>query len=543
MERHLATVWEAVADAVPDATAIVQGDLRRTYREFDERAARLAGALGAAGLGPGAKVAQYLYNSPEYVESYAAALKIRGVPVNVNYRYLDDELLYLLENSEAEALVFHASLGDRVARVAARATGVQVLLEVDDLGRGEVTVPGAVAYEEALAAATPASRIERDPNDILLLYTGGTTGMPKGVMTRNRSAVDGAIGTIASVTGLPPAADVDDLPGIVASFVAEQGQCVTLPACPLMHGTGMASLAPTLGGGGKLVLLAGRGLDVDELWSTVEREGVNSLVIVGDAFARPMLRGLREGPSRELGCVKYVFSAGAMFSAEVREGLLDHLPGAAIIDNIAASEGGMGVALSTKGNVVPTGAFLPNPGVKLFTEEGVEVTPGSGEIGMVAVPGNIPDGYYHDADKTARTFREFGGVRYSIPGDWGTIDADGILTLLGRGSQCINTGGEKVFPEEVEEVLKLHPAVEDALVFGLPDERFGQRIAAVVSLSPGATAPAETKEIVDGVRERISSYKLPRDVVVVDAVPRAANGKADYPRARELFESEVSPRQ
>ncbi|HUP84706.1 MAG TPA: AMP-binding protein [Acidimicrobiales bacterium] len=545
MERHLATLWEHVADAVPDATAVVQGDLRLTYRELDDRAARLAGALQAAGLGTGSKVAQYLYNSPAYVESYAAALKIRGVPVNVNYRYLDDELLYLLENSEAEALVFHASLGDRVARVAERATGVKLLLEVDDLDSGDerIAVAGAQSYEDAVRSAAPAARIERDPKDVLLLYTGGTTGMPKGVMTKNGSAVDGAITTIASVTGVPAASGPDAVPELVRSFVADQGQFVTMPACPLMHGTGMAALAPTLGGGGKLVLLAGRGLDIDELWSTVEREGVNSLVIVGDAFARPMLRGLREGPSRELDCVKFVFSAGAMFSAEVREGLLEHLPGAAIIDNIAASEGGMGMAVSTKGNIVPTGSFLPNPGVKLFTEDGIEVEPGSDEIGMVAVPGSIPEGYYHDADKTARTFREFGGVRYAIPGDWGTIGADGILTLLGRGSQCINTGGEKVFPEEVEEVLKVHPSVEDALVFGLPDERFGQRIAAVVSLAPGAEPVEDPKEIVDAVRTRISSYKLPRDVVVVDTVPRAANGKADYPRARELFEIASAPRQ
>ena len=545
MERHLATMWEHVADAVPDATAVVQGEVRRTYRELDDRAARLAGALQAAGLGAGSKVAQYLYNSPAYVESFAAALKIRAVPVNVNYRYLDEELLYLLEDSDAEALVFHSSLGDRVARVADRARRVKLLLEVDDVGdEGDrVVVPDARPYEEALSASSPAPRIERDPEDILLLYTGGTTGMPKGVMTKNGNSVGGAIGTIASVTGVPAPTDVADLPELVRSFVAEQGQFVTMPACPLMHGTGMAALAPTLGGGGKLVLLSGRGLDVDELWSTVEQEGVNSLVIVGDAFARPMLRGLREGPARDLGCVKFIFSAGAMFSAEVREGLLEHLPTAVIIDNIAASEGGMGVAMSTKGNVVPTGSFLPNPGVKLFTEEGVEVAPGSGEIGMVAVPGSIPEGYYHDEEKTARTFREFGGVRYSIPGDWGTIGSDGILTLLGRGSQCINTGGEKVFPEEVEEVLKVHPSVEDALVFGLPDERFGQRIAAVVSLAPDAEPVPDPKAIVDTVRDRISSYKLPRDVVVVDVVPRAANGKADYPRARELFESASSPRQ
>jgi fatty-acyl-CoA synthase len=488
-------------------------------------------------------VAQYLYNGAEYVESYFAALKGRGTPVNVNYRYLDDELLYLLENSESEALVFHSSLADRVARVAARAGRLRLLLEVDD-GGPTGTVPGAVPYEEALAAAAPAPRIERDPADVLMLYTGGTTGMPKGVMTKNAGAVVGAIGTIASVTGVAPAEDAADVPELVRTFVTEHGQFVTLPACPLMHGTGMAALAPTLGGGGKLVLLAGRGLDVEELWDTVEREGVNSLVIVGDAFARPMLRGLNEGRARDLSCVRFIFSAGAMFSAEVREGLLEHLPTATIVDNIAASEGGMGVALSTKGNVVPTGSFLPNPGVKIFTEEGVEVTPGSGEVGMVAVPGSIPEGYFHDEAKTAKTFREFGGVRYSIPGDWGTIGADGVLTLLGRGSQCINTGGEKVFPEEVEEALKRHEAVEDALVFGVPDERFGQRVVAVASLSPG-TAPeaVDPGAIVDTVRTQLSSYKLPRQVVLVAEVPRAANGKADYPRARELFESEVSPRQ
>ena len=538
MERHLATLWERVADAVPDATAVVHGEVRRSYRELDDRSARLAGALTAAGLGAGSKVAQYLYNGPEYVESYAAALKVRGVPVNVNYRYLDDELLYLLEDSQSEALVFHSSLGDRVARVAGRAARLKLLLEVDD-GGDVGSVAGAVPYETALVGAEPAPRISRDPADMLLLYTGGTTGMPKGVMTRNGAALTGAMSTIASVTGTPPANDAEDVPELVRNLVAERGQFVTLPACPLMHGTGMASLAPTLGGGGKLVLLAGRGLDVDELWDTVEREGVNSLVIVGDAFGRPMLRGLREGRERDLSSVRFIWSAGAMFSAEVREGLLDFMPTATVIDSIAASEGGMGVAMSTKGKVIPTGSFLPNPGVKLFTEEGVEVAPGSGEVGMLAVPetATIPDGYFRDADKTARTFREFGGVRYSIPGDWGTIGEDGILTLLGRGSQCINTGGEKVFPEEVEEALKRHEAVEDALVFGLPDERFGQRVAAVVSLSPGADAGIEPKGIVDATRSQLSSYKLPRDIVVVPQVPRAANGKADYPRARELFEA------
>jgi len=541
MERHLATVWEHVADAVPDAIAVAQGATRRTYREFDDNASRLAGAFLAAGLGAGSKVAQYLYNSPEYVESFAAALKIRGVPVNVNYRYLDDELLYLLDNSEAEALVYHSSLGDRVARVAERAAGVKLFIEVPDGGAGsDAGVPGALDYATALAGATPAPRIERSPSDITMLYTGGTTGMPKGVMSKIGGGVDGAISVIATVTGEPAVSGPDGLAPFARKLIDENRQFVTMPCCPLMHGTGMAAIGPTLACGGKLVLLEGRGLDVEELWSAVEREGVNSLVIVGDAFARPMLRGLREGAARDLSCVRYIFSAGAMFSAEVRAGLLELIPQAIIVDNIAASEGGMGVAVSTAGNIIPTGSFMPNPGVKVFTEDGREVTAGSGESGMLAVPGSIPDGYFRDEEKTARTFREFDGVRYSVPGDWATIEASGLITLLGRGSQCINTGGEKVFPEEVEEIIKLHPAVEDALVFGVPDERFGQRVVAVASLAPGtdpAADDAAPDAIVAAARDKLSSYKLPRQLAIVDTVPRAANGKADYPAARALFES------
>jgi fatty-acyl-CoA synthase len=370
--------------------------------------------------------------------------------------------------------------------------------------------------------------------------------MPKGVMTRIHGAIDTFLASVPPILGLPPMTEPAQIVEAARQLVDEDRQYASMPACPLMHGTGMGIGAlPAVTFGGRVVLLEGRGLDVDEVWSTVERERVNGITIVGDAFARPMLRGLDEAPGRwDVSSVMLVLSAGAMFSAEVKAGLLEHLTTAMIIDYIAATEGAMGISLSTRGNPAPTGRFLPNPGVKVITEEGREVTPGSGETGLVAIGGSIPDGYFHDEEKSAKTFREIGGVRYSIPGDWATVEADGTISLLGRGSQCINTGGEKVFPEEVEEALKRHEAVEDALVFGLPDERFGQRVVAVASLAPGAGGgTVEPSAIVDAVREQLSSYKLPRQVVLVPEVPRAPNGKADYPRARELFESEVSPRQ
>ncbi len=540
LERNLASIWEAVADAIGDAPAVVQGATRRTWSAFDDRSSRVATALADAGVGPGSKVAQYLYNSPEYLESFWAAMKLRAIPVNVNYRYLDDELLYLLENSESEVLLFHSSLGERVERIADRAKNVKLFVEVaDDDRRSGI----ASRYEDVVAGHDPAPRIVRSGDDILMTYTGGTTGMPKGVMTRVHGTVDTFLASVPLVLGMAPLAEPDEIIPTVKLLVDEGRQYASMPACPLMHGTGMGIGAlPAMTFGGRIVLLEGRGLDVDELWSTVERESVNGVTIVGDAFARPLLRALDEGPARDLSSLMLMLSSGAMFSAEIKRGLLEHLEACTIIDYIAATEGAMGISVSTKEHPAPTGRFIPNPGVKVLTEDGREVQPGSGETGMVAIGGSIPDGYFHDEAKTAKTFQEIGGVRYSIPGDWATVETDGLITLLGRGSQCINTGGEKVFPEEVEEVLKRHAAVEDALVFGIPDERFGQRIVAVASLAPGAGS-VDPGSIVEGVRDQLSSYKLPRQVVVVAEVPRAPNGKADYPRARELFESSSIPRQ
>jgi fatty-acyl-CoA synthase len=544
VELNWATVWEHIADAIPEAPAVVYGAQRRSWSQLENGAARFAGLLAGAGVGPGARVAQYLYNAPEYIESYFGTLKARAVPVNVNYRYVDEELAYLLNDSGAEVLVYHASLADRVARALSRVDSLKILLEVDDAdtaGAVVGAVADAVSYHEALSGATPAGRRRRSPDDTTMLYTGGTTGLPKGVVSRIGPHVSGIIAAAAPLLGLSPSVDPDEVPAIAARAAAAGEQIVALPACPLMHGTGMGiGVVPPMAYGGCVVLLADRRFDADELWRTVAREQVAWLVIVGDPFARPMLHSLRAsvdaGSPYDASSLRYIASSGAMFSFEARSDLLEHLPQVLVLDYISSSEGQMGLAVSHAGHVVPTARFTPSVGVKVFTEDDRELVPGSGERGVVGLSVGVPEGYFRDEEKSAATFRVVDGVRYSFPGDWATVEPDGQITLLGRGSQCINTGGEKVFPQEVEEAVKCHPAVEDCLVFGLPDERFGQRVTAVVSLAPGAeVTPAD---IIADAGRRLSHYKLPKTLTVVPVVPRAANGKADYQAARELWRPE-----
>jgi fatty-acyl-CoA synthase len=310
---------------------------------------------------------------------------------------------------------------------------------------------------------------------------------------------------------------------------------VSLPASPLMHATGLGiGVAPALATGGTVVLLERRRFDAVELWDTVASERVNAITIVGDPFARPMLAVLREEPGPDVSCVRSIASSGAMFSSEIKAGLLQHLPRATIIDIIAATEGAMGMALSTADAPAETGRFRPHPGVIVITEDGRRIEAGSGEPGLIALPGGA-EGYYKDDAKSAVTFREIDGRRYTVPGDYATVNADGSLALLGRGSSCINTAGEKVYPEEVEEALKALPWVEDALVFGVSDERFGQQVSAVLSRAPGAHRPVG--DILADLRHKLASYKLPRKVVVVDEVPRTHVGKPDYPAARALFDA------
>jgi 3-oxocholest-4-en-26-oate---CoA ligase len=538
MEMHFATVWESIADAIPDLPAVTHGDTTRTWSEYDERAARVATALGAAGLAPDSKVSLFMYNCNEYMESQYGVFKMRGVPINVNYRYLDDELWYLLDNSDSEAIIFHSSLGDRVARVADRLPKLKLLIEVDDGDAGQV--PNALAYEEVIGTNEPMERIERSEDDLYMLYTGGTTGMPKGVMYDMGGMTRGFVMLGLPMLGLAAPSDTSEIGALIAGASQNGSTLVSIPAAPLMHGTGcwLGWFIPHLAGG-HVVTLQSRSLDAHELLSTVERHRVTSLTIVGDSFAKPIIRALDEGKpgggSYDTSSIGMFISSGVMWTSEVKQQILDRVEQAVLVDAIGSSEGSMGTQITMKGVPTETAKFSKMEETKVFTDDDREVEPGSDEVGMVAAGGNVPIGYYKDEEKSAKTFRVINGVRYSFPGDFAKVAADGSLILLGRGSQVINTGGEKVFPEEVEEAVKRVDGVRDCLVVGVENEKFGQAVTAVVSLEDGATV--DSAGIIASVKNDLAGYKAPKSVIFVDQVPRAPNGKADYRRAKEHAEA------
>jgi fatty-acyl-CoA synthase len=549
MEMHIATVWESIADAIGDTPTITNGGTTRTWAEFDDRAARLASAFTAAGLGPDSKVALYLYNSNEYQEAQYGVFKMRGVPINVNYRYLDEELRYLLDNSDAEAIVFHTSLGDRVARVVDQLPNMKLLIEVDDgppgAGPGDEgddadvdsEVPGAQRFEDVVSAHDPMERITRHEDDIYMLYTGGTTGMPKGVMYAMGGFTGGLVAAGFPLAGLTPPDDAADIAPLVAGLVDEGRQPVSIPCAPLMHGTGLwlGAFIPQFTGG-HVVTLTNRSLDPHEVLDTVERHHATSLTIVGDTVAKTLIRALDEGKpdgsAYDTSSLGAIVSSGVMWTTEVKQQLIDRIEQVMLLDVMGSSEGSMGAQVTMKGLSTDTAKFDQAPTTKVFNELDQEVEPGSGEIGMVAAGGSVPLGYYKDEEKSASTFRVIDGTRYSFPGDLAQVAADGTLILLGRGSQVINTGGEKVYPEEVEESVKRVDAVVDCLVVGVDDERFGQAVTAVVSLADGASATES--DIIASVKGDLAGFKAPKTVVFVPRVPRAPNGKADYKSARQF---------
>jgi fatty-acyl-CoA synthase len=533
----LATVWEAVADAIPDEEALIHGDVVRTWAEFDAVAARVAGHLTAAGLRPDAKVAFYLYNGNEYLEATFGAFKARCIPVNVNYRYLESELLYLLDNSDAEAVVVSAELVDRLDRVRGDLPGLRTVLCVG--GSDEHPVPDwAVDYDAALAAATPAARIDRSPEDLWFLYTGGTTGMPKGVMWPHRSLMGAAAPTYRAIKVDVPT-DPDGFAAVALAFHGAGRAVRLLPAAPLMHGTSAIASIGVLCAGGCIVTLTARSLDPHELCATVQDRQVNQLTIVGDAFAKPILGALEEaaevGRPYDMSSLSIIVSSGVIWSQPVKDALMEWTD-ALLADLLGSSEGvGFGNSVAKRGRPATTASFRLGEHARVFTEEGDEVEPGSGAIGVLAVGGPIPIGYYKDPDKTAGTFRTFGGRVWSVPGDFATVEEDGTIRLLGRGSVCINTAGEKVYPEEVEEALKLHPAVQDANVVGLPDEKWGQSVTGVVALVDGRVDGDELRaEIIGHTKEHLAGYKCPKRLVVVERIQRGPNGKADYRWATEV---------
>ena len=524
----IADVWDTVADRLPNAPAIMHGDRRRNWREFERNASGVARLLLDHGLRRGDTFAQYLYNGVEYLESIFAAFKVGLVPVNTNYRYREDELVYLFDNADAAAVVFHGAFTDRVDGIRARLPQVRCWLWVDD---GSGSCPDwAVAYADANLTDRDRRRVasgDRSGDDLFFLYTGGTTGLPKGVMWR-QDDLFGRFGRNAT-RRYPEEGDLDD----VQEALDSPGY-VHLCACPLMHGTGVVSSMSALSQGGSVVTLPSRTFDAEELLDAIAREQVQTMAIVGDAFGRPIVDALDAKPSRwDISSLIYVMSSGVRWSDSVKEGFLRHHPSLILVDTLGSSESpGAGRSVSSREAGSNSGRFVLSPRTRVLTEDGHDVVAGSGEIGLVAHFGRGPIGYYKDPEKSEQTFPLIDGQRATILGDFATVDADGTVALLGRGSACINTAGEKVFPEEVEDALRTHSGVEDVAVVGLADDRYGERVCALVVMRPDCTFEPAT--FIAHVKARLAAYKAPKQVFAVGSLGRGPNGKLDYRMLKEL---------
>jgi fatty-acyl-CoA synthase len=529
---NFAEVWEVVAEQIPDGPAQVQGDRRFTWADFDRRANGIGRTLLEAGVKEDDKVALYLYNGPEYLETMFGVWKAGLTPINTNYRYVDDELVYLWTNADAVAVVFHGAFTENIDRIRDRVPLVTTWLWVDD--RSGECPDWAVPYEAAAESSAERAIAPwgRSGDHLYMLYTGGTTGMPKGVMWRQDDLVRALAGSAIDARYRDGEADLD----LTRELVQAPGM-TGLPACPLMHGTGCMTQLIVLTGGGCVVTLEGRSFDVEETLDTIEREGVNLIAIVGDAFAKPITRALEAAPERwDLSSLAAITSSGVMFSEQVKQGLLKFLPGALIIDAFSSSEAlGMGQSISSAAGASTTAKFSIGEHTRVIDEMNRDVVPGSGQRGRVAVGGFQPVGYYKDPDKSAATFVTIDGQRYSVPGDWAEVDAEGGIVLLGRGSVCINTGGEKVFPEEVEEALKTYPRITDAVAVGVPDDKFGEAITAVVEIDGAAdgSGDLDSAEVLAHLRGKLAAYKLPKSILTVSTIGRAPNGKVDYRRLKQ----------
>jgi acyl-CoA synthetase (AMP-forming)/AMP-acid ligase II len=528
MEFNLADLFEHAADAFPDREYLVCADARRTYGEMEARANRLAHHLAAHGIGPGDHVGIYAYNSVEWVETLWAVFKLRAIWININYRYVEDELLYLFDNADLKALVYQREFGPRIAAVHQGLPLLRHAIVIED-GTGAEVERDAIAYEEALASGSPERDFgPRSADDRYVLYTGGTTGMPKGVVWRHEDvfmALGGGIDPMTNERVPRPEAMVEK---------ARAGFPMTfLPIAPLMHG---ATQWATMGRsfvGDKVVLMPK--FDPRATWELVQREKVNSLMITGDAMARPLIEAL-DAPdaSWDVSSLFALSSSAATFSPTVKDQFFAHFPNLVMIDAVGSSESGNnGMVMVRPGETAmkggPTVTRLGNTVV--LDENGKPVEPGSGTIGKIARAGDIPLEYYKDPKKTAETFVTVDGVRYAMPGDYALVEADGRITLLGRGSVSINSGGEKIFPEEVEAAVKSHPDVFDCTVVGVPDERFGQRVAAVVQARSGAVPTLASVQ--EHCRKKIAGYKIPRELCLVAEVVRSPSGKPDYRWAKD----------
>ena len=550
MEFNLAQVHEAIAAVIPDRECIVFRDRRLTWADVNDRTRRLANVLGDAGLGAGPSgrdglegheshedhLAIYLYNGNEYLESMVGAFKARVGPVNVNYRYVAEELRYLLDNSRSRAIVYHSAFAPTLAEVLPDLPDLTVLLQVADESDNDL-LPGARWYEDALAEASnelPAAASTWSPDDLYILYTGGTTGMPKGVLWRQH---DIFVSVMGGQLGTEPHPSIESV-----VEAAKAGAMRVMPAAPFMHGAGHWISFLAMDGGNTVIVqdVVDR-LDPKDILSLVEREKINFLQIVGDAFARPILDEMNDG-SHDLSSLFIILSGGAALNSTLKEAFLDVLPNAMIIDGMGSSEGGgQATQVATKGGDTSTGHFVPGANTCILSEDLTRIIPrDSDEVGWWATFGTVPLGYFQDAEKTARTFPTIDGVRYSVPGDKAHWRPDGTVEMLGRDSVTINSGGEKIFAEEVEAAIGHHPSVYDVVVCGRPSDKWGQEVVAIVQLRPEVPAGPETEaSLLEESAKHIARYKQPKQLIFVDKVVRSPSGKADYRWAKETAAQSV----
>ena len=527
---NVADLVEAAADAVPDREVFVAGAVRRSYAELDARANRVAHHLHGAGVSPGEHVGIHAYNCAEFVETMLGCYKIRAVPININYRYVEQELHYLFDNADLVALVHQRRFAPRIAAVAGRLPKLRHYLALDDASGEDLSRLGSIPFEDALAGASPERGFEpRRGDDRYVLYTGGTTGMPKGVVWRQEDVIFALGGGIDHATGVPC-----NEPGDLTKKTANPPM-TSLVLPPLMHGAAQWATLGALFAGSRVILYTGEHFDADEIWSIVERERANIMSITGDAMARPLAEALEARLGRsDVSSLVALASSAAIFSPTVKDQFKRMLPNLVITDSLGSSEGGFnGTAMYQSGGPRREGAGVsvrPGRDTLVLDDAGKPVAPGSDVIGKLARGGNIPIGYYKDPEKTAATFLTVSGRRYAVPGDFAKVEEDGSITLLGRGSVCINSGGEKIYPEEVEAALKSHADVFDAVVVGLPDVRWGERVTAVVQPRPGREPSLEA--LGAHCREQIAGYKVPRALHVVERIQRQPSGKPDYPWAK-----------
>ncbi|MCU1496960.1 MAG: putative AMP-dependent synthetase and ligase [Acidimicrobiales bacterium] len=539
---NYADLWESVWPLVADREALVCGPQRRTYAQLAERANRLAHHLRAAGVGPGDRIGLFLRNDAAYIEAMIAAFSLRAVPANMNHRYTGAELGHLLDDSGVVALITHETLTAAVTSVPGGVDHLRAVIVVDDpdpsVVEGEVAaLPGAVAYEDVLAASSPdpVHTDGRSGDDEYLMYTGGTTGRPKGVLWRQEDAFFALLGG-----GDPMRLDgpVTEPAQLVERIVPAFSY---MPLAPLMHAAGQWTTWSWLLAGGKTTLQPGR-LVPERVWQAVQDERVNSLTVVGDAVGRPVAAAWAAEPDRwDASSLFAIANGGAPMSSTLKVLLAELFPGRAILDGFGSSEAGVQGSQRIEAGQIVSGLarFTPGPHTGVFDDDLRRVEPSSGVIGRVANTGRLPRGYLNDPAKTAETFVEVDGDRYCFTGDMATVEADGTIQLLGRGSQCINTGGEKVFPEEVETALVDHPGVTDVLVVGTIDERWGNAVTAVVAPTDPATPPT-LDELREHLRGQLAGYKLPKHLVLVARVERSPAGKADYRWAKATAEEHLT---